>query len=93
MGPDAWLFDAEVGGGTGLWLGIGMPDDAPPWEAVLDMAEQVQEVAFEVLWRPWPECPHHPNGHPLEPDAQEGQAVWTCPTGGDIVATVGELPV
>jgi hypothetical protein len=83
----AWLYDSETDSGTGLWLGA----EADPLEAVFDMASCVQEVAMEVLWRAWPECPQHPNGHPLELDEADGAAVWVCPETGNTIATVGEL--
>ncbi len=74
--------------GTGLWLGDSHEE---PWQAVLHMTEQVQEAAFEHLWRTWPECPEHPNTHPLGPDAERDRVVWRCPQTGGVVAHVGGL--
>ena len=75
---------------TGLSL-VGVRDH--PWVAVFVMASSVQEVAMEALWRARPECPEHPNGHPLQLDEADGVALWACPETGDIIAKVGELCV
>jgi hypothetical protein len=83
----ARLWDTETGSGTGLWL----DDGVEPLHAVLDMADCVQEVAMEVLWRAWPKCPQHPNGHPLELDVADDAALWACPETRVIIARVGEL--
>jgi hypothetical protein len=88
-GPEALLRDTQDGSGTGIYLG---DSHKQAWEAVLHMTAEMQDVAFEVFWRPWPECPQHPNSHPLEPDESQGLVVWTCPASGDVVAPVGELP-
>ncbi len=87
-GPEAVLGDTNGGMGTGLWLGDSHEE---PWQAVLHMTKQVQEAAFEHLWRTWPECPEHPNTHPLDPDAERDSVVWRCPQTGGVVAHVGRL--
>ncbi|MER5619744.1 hypothetical protein ABT061_01730 [Streptosporangium sp. NPDC002544] len=72
------------GGGTNLWA-------ADKSEAVLVVAEGLQECLMEVLWVLWPECPEHPFGLHLRADA-EGRAVWLCKSeGAHIVAPVGQL--
>ena len=83
----AFLHDPE----DGMAIGIRMIDGREPWESVLGVTEQIQEAAFELVWSPWPECPDHPNGHPLEAGVREGTVVWTCARGGRVVAAVGEL--
>jgi hypothetical protein len=75
----------------GMAIGIRMIVGDEPWASVLGMTEQIQEAAFELVWSPWPECPDHPNGHPLEPDVREGAVVWMCARGGRVVSRVGEL--
>ncbi len=87
-GPEAWLLDADGGDGTGLSLRDG---HAGPLQAVLFMTEQIQGAAFELLWRTWPECPDHPDGHPLDSDEDAGRPVWRCPTNGRVIAEVGSL--
>ena len=48
------------------------------------LADWVQEWAVEALWSlgrsaTWPQCPHHPDSHPLAPVERAGRAVWVCP--------------
>lgn len=88
-GPEAILWDADGGGmGTGLWLGDAHEE---PWEAVLEMTAQIQDAAFDHLWRTWPECPEHPGSHPLDPGSRGRQAVWRCPANDRVIADVGNL--
>ncbi len=65
-------------------------------QRIASVADQVQEWAVEALWqvgRPatWPECPQHPDSHPLMAAVLEGRAVWICPRTGDLVSDVGRL--
>ncbi len=40
----------------------------------------------------WPECPQHPNSHPLEPvAADQHTAVWRCPRSGAVICAIGDL--
>ena len=39
----------------------------------------------------WPECPTHPNTHPLEAAVLSDRAVWRCPKSGDAIAEIGTL--
>jgi hypothetical protein len=60
------------------------------------LAEQVQEWELEELAAAgfpatWPQCPDHPNSHPLSPEARGGQALWTCPRTGRRIAVIGGL--
>jgi hypothetical protein len=60
------------------------------------VADQVQEWAVEELCsvgRPtnWPQCPRHPQSHPLVAVLREGLAVWVCPKTADVVCEVGHL--
>jgi len=66
-------------------------------QRIASVADQVQEWAVEALWRAgrpatWPECPEHPNSHPLAAAVQEDRAVWICPTTGHLVNDIGRLP-
>ena len=65
-------------------------------ERMASVADQVQEWAVEALWRAgrpasWPECPEHPNSHPLEPVVQQDRAVWVCPKTRHLVGDIGRL--
>jgi hypothetical protein len=39
----------------------------------------------------WPECPTHPNTHPLEAALLSDRAVWRCPKNGEVIAEIGTL--
>ena len=61
-------------------------------ERLTDIADQVQDWAVEDRWERgepavWPECPAHPDSHPLR--ALGG--AWHCPKTGERVAAIGEL--
>jgi hypothetical protein len=79
----------------GSGSGIRIQWAAPLADRVADIADQVQEVAIEALWHEgfsatWPECPLHPNSHPLEAVSIADRAVWRCPTSTEAVAEVGK---
>lgn len=86
----AWSAD-----GTGM--GVHVPTEPTAAERVARLAEQLQEWEIEELaaaGRPatWPECPEHPDSHPLEPIAAGGtRAVWRCPRSGQVISQVGAL--
>jgi hypothetical protein len=86
----AWRSD-----GTGL--GVFIPPERMVAEHVARLAEQLQEWEIEELaavgWSAtWPECPHHPNSHPLEPMVDdENTAVWRCPRAGQVICAIGAL--
>jgi hypothetical protein len=87
----AYLYSPD-GSGQGVFVMTGEP--AP--QQLASVADQVQEWAVEELCsvgRPtnWPQCPEHPDSHPLSPVAQGGQAVWTCPVTGRLVSEIGQL--
>ena len=71
---------------------VGTPADA---EQVARLADQVQEWEIEELAAvgrsaTWPECPDHPNSHPLQPGlSDQDTAVWRCPRSGRVISEVG----
>ena len=78
--------------GTGA--GVHVPAGPAVAERVARLADQVQEWEIEELvaaGRPavWPECPDHPDSHPLEPVADAETAVWRCPRAGRVISQVG----
>jgi hypothetical protein len=95
LGPDfvcAWIQSPGGVGGGGIRVQVGLP--AP--ERLADLAEQLQDWEIEELYaagRPaaWPECPQHPDSHPLAPQARGDQAVWCCPASGQVIAAIGAL--
>ena len=105
LGADDWNPDfpsARLHGADGSGWGIMLRSDAPAAEQLAHLADQVQEWAVETLWAAgrsavWPECPEHPDSHPLRPQVAdeytpEATAVWCCPKSGHVIAPVGELP-
>jgi hypothetical protein len=95
LGPDAvcaWIQHPRNTGSMGIRVRL----DLPPAERLADLAEQLQEWEVEELaatGRPatWPECPSHPNSHPLSPESHDGEAVWSCPVSGQVMARIGAL--
>jgi hypothetical protein len=90
--PSAMLYGHD-GSGQGVWV---QADDALA-ERVATVTDQVQEWVIEELWslhRPatWPECPAHPDTHPLQPIAKSDRACWICPATRDEIAEIGALP-
>ena len=85
------LFLPNAGGaGISITRGAGRTDQ------VVSLADQVQEWAVEALWGSgrspvWPECPEHPDSHPLRPVARSGVAIWVCPSSQDEIGTIGSL--
>lgn len=100
--PDQWSdYPGQVT--AMLWApdssgaGISVMDGERAVDQVVVASEQVQEVVIKALWtlgRPavWPECPTHPDTHPLRAHVQRGEAVWMCPADGTEHAAVGALP-
>ena len=82
-------------GGTGTGVSIYLARPVP--ERIAELTEQLQEWEIEELasaGRPatWPECPEHPNAHPLEPVVTDQQvAVWRCPRSGRVAGQIGAL--
>ena len=97
---DDWTSDPD-GVSAMLWsldgsgVGVCVSRSAPAYERIAVMADQVQEWAIEELWgqasTSWPECPHHPNGHPMKATTRGGVAVWACPADLKPVSEVGAL--
>ena len=89
----AWVSRADGISGMGIWVYVA----ASAGERVAALAEQLQEFEIEELCyagrsATWPECPQHPNSHPLEPAvAGEHTAVWRCPRSGAVICAIGDL--
>jgi hypothetical protein len=93
LGPNmvsAWIQGSDGISGSGLRVDMALPAA----DRLADIAEQLQEWEVEELASAgrsatWPECPEHPNSHPLEPRVQAGAAVWVCPRNGRVEYPVG----
>ncbi|MCQ8189666.1 hypothetical protein [Streptomyces rugosispiralis] len=97
--PDIRTDDAC---GIMLWapdgsaLGLTSPLGGTAAELLAHLADQVQDWAVEALWSEgvsavWPQCPTHPDTHPLTAAVRTDTAVWVCPKGRTTVARIGEL--
>ena len=87
---------AMLRGRYGFRMGIAVARWWPDADQIVCVAEQVQEWAIEELWRngastSWPECPHHPAAHPMDPALISDEAWWVCPHYQSTVARIGEL--
>ena len=95
FGPDcvcAWIQTPGGAGSQGIRVQVSLP--AP--ERFADVADQLQEWEIEELaaaGRPatWPECPQHPDTHPLAPQARGDQATWCCLASGQLISGIGAL--
>jgi hypothetical protein len=81
------------GSGLNLWTSSGLNAS----EQIVELADRVQEWAVEALWEEgspavWPECPAHPDSHPLAATVDGDTAVWACPRTRTVVAPIGRLP-
>ena len=95
LGPDCVCAWIRTPGGVGS-QGIRVQVSLPPLERLADLADQLQEWEIEELaaaGRPatWPECPQHPDTHPLTPQARGDQATWRCPASGQVISVIGAL--
>lgn len=83
-------------GADGTGMGLVVPSAGTAAGRVASLADGVQEWEIEELAaaRPatWPECPDHPDSHPLEPVVNRGNvAVWRCPRTGRVIGEIGTL--
>jgi hypothetical protein len=99
-GPDrvaAWIQppgsgDTRSVGSQGIYIQV----DVSAPERLANLADQIQEWEVEELaaaGRPatWPECPQHPNTHPLAPETRGDRAAWCCPRTGQVIGAIGAL--
>lgn len=80
----------------GSGQGVSVMEGDPLPQRIASVADQVQEWAVEELCRQhrpatWPECPWHPDSHPMAPEVRDGEAVWTCPRSGQAAGLIGSL--
>lgn len=89
FGVTLWAPDGSAQGLNSLLRGTAA-------ERLVYLADQVQDWAVEALWSEgasavWPQCPTHPDTHPLTATVRTDTAVWVCPKRGTAVARIGEL--
>ncbi len=96
QGPDyvyAYIGPPGKGASLGVWVNRArsvaeevarLADHVQEWE--------VEELAAEGRAATWPQCPEHPNSHPLDAAADpDGTAVWHCPKSGRVAIPIGQL--
>jgi hypothetical protein len=76
--------------------GVSISSGADRTDQVVSLADQVQDWAVEALWNAgrspvWPECPLHPDSHPLRAIARSGAAIWACPVSQDEISPIGSF--
>jgi hypothetical protein len=86
-----WLWGYD-GTGMGVWIYVARRGAGQ----VARVAEQVQEWEIEELAAvgrsaTWPECPDHPDSHPLDAVVDGGNAVWRCSRSGRVISAIGAL--
>lgn len=80
------------GSSVGIWVMQG----GSPAEQLAAVADQIQDAEVEALAAAsrsavWPECPRHPNSHPLSAIVRDGAAVWACKVTNEVIASIGAL--
>ncbi|MET7802086.1 hypothetical protein [Streptomyces decoyicus] len=80
----------------GSGQGLSSPLGGTAAERLVHLVDQVQDWAVEALWSEgasavWPQCPTHPDTHPLTATVRTDTAVWVCPKRRTTVARIGEL--
>jgi hypothetical protein len=88
-----WLKEPD---GTGAVVAVTV--GAAHIDQMVRLADGAQEWAVEALNAAalpatWPECPRHPNSHPLQPGITGQRATWSCPRDSTVVAAIGDLPI
>ena len=92
-----WIQPPGSGEARGVGSqGIYVQVDVSAPERLANLADQIQEWEVEELAaaaRPatWPQCPRHPNTHPLAPEARGDRAEWCCPRTGQVIGAIGAL--
>lgn len=97
---DDWYGDSQVASvmiysrkdSTGR--GVSVRNDLASAEQLVAVADQVQEWVFEDFGATrsnWPQCPWHPNNHPLSAALMDDRGMWACPSKRAPVAGIGEL--
>ncbi len=93
--PAGWAPDRRTLALPELWLeagnrAISLPEPDGETDAVVHVADKVQDEVMEELCTTWPTCRGH--GHPLAIDAPGDVASWVCPDGGGFLVEIGALP-
>lgn len=97
---DDWYGDSQVASvmiyslNDSTGRGVSVRNDLPSAAQLVAVADQVQEWVIEEFGATrsnWPQCPWHPNNHPLSAALIDERGMWVCPASGTPVARIGEL--
>ncbi|MGW5874980.1 hypothetical protein ACWFMI_00305 [Nocardiopsis terrae] len=85
-GEPGVLVGLSLGHG-GIGFMVRLPDSLPDSEAVLMLADQLQEEVLESTHGdPAPLCPGHV--HPAKPEMAGGVPSWVCPRDGKLIRSI-----
>lgn len=89
---ERWIEIRERGlsGWFGLWVEVTPPEPDEPTQLERDVEVIVDDLSeTRAFWgRRLPECPQHPDSHPLLVAIGAEAAMMRCPASGDVVRTV-----
>jgi hypothetical protein len=87
--PEAHVYAVFRGGGSGSTVGIESSQADDPVEALVAVADDLQNSIMHMLWGTvWPVCPAHNLG--AHARNHNGAAVWWCnSSGGHVIAAIG----
>ncbi len=91
---DSEHAEAMMRAADGSGRGVSVRRSAALAVRVADAADQVQEWAIEFqLWGSaptnWPQCPSHPDSHPMRAVVLGETAVWACPDSDSVTVRIG----
>lgn len=74
----------------GIWVENPQPEEGEPTQFHRDIESLIDELSeTRSLWaRRLPECPHHPDSHPLDVEIAPDRVTVRCPANGEIVRIV-----
>ncbi len=98
--PVDWYNDPQVSSAMiysvrdSTGRGVSVQNDLSLDRQLVAVADQIQEWVIEEVGTThsnWPQCPLHPNNHPLAARIVDDRGVWACPASNTPVARIGEL--
>ncbi|MBA2716504.1 MAG: hypothetical protein H0U51_05530 [Propionibacteriales bacterium] len=93
-GQESAMLAWPDGSRVGIWVMKATPV-AEQFAAVADQIQDAEVEALAAVSRSavWPECPRHPNSHPLSAIVRDDVAVWACKVIDGVIAPIGALGI